>query len=518
MLSSAARQVCPCSLYRITDAVGTSSASSRPPDQTPCCHLSSSSCAPKELPCWIVPVLGGPSNPARGVLLGAMGSSEAAALRAACRALEEGSRDSSGRMLVGEAVIPPARASPLLLQVSPKLVHRLSLPGISGPEVLEAIARLRPDLGNLREVHVHLAAPRLVRVARGLTGSHNKTAKELADGLASVLPEWLVAVEMDVRGGCLLAGDGALEQICASIPRHLRRLRLDLNQFSLSSAKAVANALPPSLRALRLVFHGRSFNWLGTGGRVADDGSPEVLAQALPPGLQALRLQLECSDSDAVTLCGSLPEGLRELDLALHIRSQSRLRTCTPERLPRSFALVLPHLQQLRALRLSLVDYVVGLEGIRALARALPAQLADLRLDICSRDVGNEGAEVLAAALPCGLERLALCLRSWRFTARGVKALAQALPKQARTVKLVFSSSPIGPTGARALVTSLPWSLERLNLSLRLCSVGPDGERALQALARRWAGRPQSWVRVREKLSPICTSLEQSLEWDLWDD
>ncbi|CAE8652259.1 unnamed protein product, partial [Polarella glacialis] len=116
------------------------------------------------------------------------------------------------------------------------------------------------------------------------------------------------------------------------------------------------------------------------------------------------------------------------------------------------------------------------------------------------------------------LKRLALCLRDWRFTDNGARALALAIPIDLRHLKIVMSCSGIGSCGAQALVAAVKPGLQQLNLSFRQCGIGRDGEQALSSLARRWNAVPGSWVRVREKTSPVCQALDGCAEWELWDD
>ncbi|CAE7758635.1 tmcA [Symbiodinium sp. KB8] len=208
---------------------------------------------------------------------------------------------------------------------------------------------------------------------------------------------------------CLLADDSVLAELVSVTPKHLTRLGLDLNSFSCRDAHAVARVIArvTGLRELRLLFHGRSFAWLGTG---TEDTGTEELASALPAGLQKLHLMLE-----------------------------SCTETC--------FAALAAALHGLTVLQLRLADFNMNLSDLRSIATALPSSLSDLRLDLCCRDVGDDGASTLATNLPKGLERLTLCLRDWRFTAVGMRVLAAAVPRSVRQLKLVVSSSAIGVSG-----------------------------------------------------------------------
>lgn len=334
------------------------------------------------------------------------------------------------------------------------------------------------------------------------------------------------ALEIDLRGGCLVVGDTALEELAFGFPPSLELLHVDASNFTARGARAVAAAMPPRLLDLRLFFHGRSFVWFGALG--SEDSGLFALAAALPAGLRNLHLSLECGPEGATALCGSLPASLQELDLNLQVltrpRGAPRLAAeaggpAVPSQgLAEALAKALP--RRLAALRLRLGDCSLGLGGVGTLARAMPQRLADLRLDLSGREVGDEGARALAATLPRGLTRLSLCLRGWRLTEEGAEALAGAVGARShlRRLKLVISGAPMGARGAGALATAVPPRLERLNLSLRLCGVGANGERALRPLARRWGSLPGSWIRVRDRSTPISHSVEDGAEWELWDD
>mmetsp|Transcript_79247 Transcript_79247/g.232737 ORF Transcript_79247/g.232737 Transcript_79247/m.232737 type:complete len:565 (+) Transcript_79247:55-1749(+) len=451
------------------------------------------------------------SDAVRCTLLSYCICSTSTALHAVNRELARGLCDGGGRLLTASAVLPPASMAHRLKRLSPQLLSCLSLPSITGEASLTDLVAVAPDLQALRDVSIHLAAPRLPRVTGESREDRARSAASLARALRVALPPWLKALDADLRGGCLLAGDNALAELVSTIPQSLESLRLDLNHYSARDARAVAAMIPSGLRELQVRFHGRSFLWLGGAG--AEDVGLQALSCAMPRHLRKLQLMLECSDDGAAVLCNSLPKGLVELDLDLHLMGRPRP---APERLPEALAAALS--SQMVALRLRLAECAVNVRGLKLLADAIPQGLVDLRLDLCGRDVGNEGAEVLASALPKGLARLSLCLRTWRFTELGARALAHAMPRHVRRLKVVLSASPIGIAGVKALIGRLPVRLERLNLSLRLCGVGADGERVLRPLARRWNPRPRSWVRVHEKSSPICQGLEDSREWDLWDD
>jgi len=302
--------------------------------------------------------------------------------------------------------------------------------------------------------------------------------------------------------------DEVLSAFASAIPKQLTKLGLDLNHVSSRDAQVLAKALPASLRQLRILFHGRSFAWLGTG---SESGGAEELASALPAGLERLHLMMESSHDGAVSLCKGLPKKLQHLALDLHL--VANVRRPPGADLLQALTASVP---RLRVLQLRLTDMAVTLEGLRNLSEALSERLLDLRLDLCCRDVGDEGAAVLSSKLPRDLERLALCLRDWRFTDVGAQLLADALPCQIKRLKFIISNSPIGAVGVRALALSLPPRLSRLNLSLRHCSIGRTGEQALRPLARKWNEQP-SWVRVCEK-SPACLGLHPSAEWEIWDE
>jgi len=472
-------------------------------------------------PAGFLETFGGDADAARGSLIAAGHNQEAASLRTTCRTLAQGACDGQGRLLTGSVSLHPSRVLWRLHKTSPVLLQKMSLHSISSPEALNAVAAWKPQFSQLQEVYIQLAPPRVPpRTARDMPDEGSAAASALALALVNAVPPNLRGLEVDLRGGCRLAGDEVLERLGAMVPQHaLHRLRLDLNQsqFGVWSAEVVAGMLPHCLKELRLLFHaGRSFVWLGTNTPTTEDKGLHILMASLPKDLENLRLMLECSDMGAVGLTSSLPVSLKELDLSLHLRLRGRPRMVAEHHIPQALASSLPRMHRLQALRLSLVDCFMDLEGVRMLALALPSTLEDLRLDICGREVGNEGVEALTANMPSHMSKLSLCLRGWRFTARGAKALARVFPEDLRQLKLVFSGSPIGAQGTKAIVSALPPKLERLNLSFRLCSITADGERVLQVLARKWAHRSKSWVRVREKLSPI--SPEQGLEWDLWDD
>ncbi|CAJ1406119.1 unnamed protein product [Effrenium voratum] len=431
---------------------------------------------------------------------------EVASAMLCCRELAIGSQDTRGRLLTGSASLTGSRAVENLVRISPQLLVSLSLPSLSSgsEEVLLSLAQMRQELTSLKEVFVHIAPPRLPRVTGETRAARGEALSVLAGALSAALPCWLDSFQANLRGGCLLADDGVLDDLVAAVPKHLTRLGLDLNHISSQDAKAVARILPSSLRELRLLFHGRSFAWLGSG---AEATGTEELASALPAGLEKLHLMLESSAHGAAMLCKALPSSLKNLALDL------QMTLARGSELPEALA-SLPC--QLSVLQLRLTDFTMSLADLRSLSNSLPPSLIDLRLDLCCRDVGDEGARLLADRLPPGLECLVLCLRDWRFSALGVRLLASALPSRLRHLKLAISSSPINAGGARALVSHLPTKLGRLNILLRHCSLGRDGEQALRPLARRWNSVPQSWVRVYEK-TMVSMGLRHCGEWDLWD-
>lgn len=444
---------------------------------------------------------------------------EAAFVAGCCRDTAQSGHDKQGRLLVGSACLPRGLAAAgRLTMLSPHLLVKLSLPclssGAAGESVLAALAGIRPELCALREVSVHLEPPRLPRVSGESREERNHAVSVLAGALSAALPCWLDSFEANLRGGCLLASEGVLADFASAIPKGLTKLGLDLNHFSARDARAVAKMLPANLRQLRLLFHGRSFAWLGSGGGDIIGGGAEELALALPPGLEALHLMMESGHEGAAALCQALPTGLRRLALDLHLISSAH-PAAEPEQFPQALATAV---SRLTALQLRLRDFSMSLEGLRCLANALPRALTDLRLDLCCRCVGNDGALALASNIPPGLKELKLCLREWQMTSIGLHWLAAAMPRALRQLKLVLSSSPVGANGARSLATALPSRLIRLNLSLRHCGIGRDGEQALRPLARRWNTVPQCWVRVCEKTSPVCLGLQRCAEWELWDD
>lgn len=444
---------------------------------------------------------------------------EAAFVAGCCRDTAQSGHDKQGRLLVGSACLPRGLdAAGKLTRLSPHLLVKLSLPclasGAAGESVLAALADICPELCALREVSVHLEPPRLPRVSGESREERSHAVSVLAGALSAALPCWLDSFEANLRGGCLLASEGVLADFASAIPKGLTKLGLDLNHFSARDARAIAKMLPANLRQLRLLFHGRSFAWLGAGGADIIGGGAEELAVALPPGLEALHLMMESGLEDAAALCQALPAGLQRLALDLHLISSVH-PTAEPEHFPQALAAAVP---KLTALQLRLRDFSMSLEGLRCLANALPRELTDLRLDLCCRCVGDDGAFALASNIPPCLDRLKLCLREWQMTGIGLRWLAAAMPRALRQLKLVLSSSPVGASGARSLAAALPPRLLRLNLSLRHCSIGRDGEQALRPLARRWNTVPQCWVRVCEKTSPVCLGLQRCAEWELWDD
>ncbi|CAK9034347.1 unnamed protein product [Durusdinium trenchii] len=438
---------------------------------------------------------------------------EVAAAVPCCSETAAGSRDGRGRLLTGSASLPGSIALRHLDRISPHLLVRLAIPslasGSEGEAVLRMLAAMRDQLTALKEVCVHIAPPRLPRVTGETRATRSEAVSVLAGALSAALPWWLDSFQANLRGGCLLAGDSVLADLVGAIPKHLTRLGLDLNHFSSTDAQAVARCLPSSLRELRLLFHGRSFAWLGSG---VESNGTEELASALPASLEKLHLMLESSAAGASLLCQALPPNL--VHLALDLQMTLARRETEVLRLSEALAAALP--RQLMVLQLRLTDFNLSLEELRILSKALPESLTDLRLDICCRDVGDDGASALASSLPQGLECLMLCLRDWRFSAVGARVLASAIPENLRRLKLAFSSSPIGASGARALTAHLPTTLSCMNLSLRHCSLGRDGEQALKPLARRWNALPNSWVRVYEKTA-LSVGLRHCSEWDLWD-
>eukprot|EP00931_Biecheleriopsis_adriatica_P092084 TRINITY_DN65909_c0_g1_i1.p1 TRINITY_DN65909_c0_g1~~TRINITY_DN65909_c0_g1_i1.p1 ORF type:complete len:550 (-),score=91.14 TRINITY_DN65909_c0_g1_i1:56-1705(-) len=452
-------------------------------------------------------------------ILGHCNYEEAISLSACCWQTARGARDKHGRLLTASASLKgrsPAAAG-RLKRLSPHLLVRLSLPclasGGAGEAVLVALASMRSELSALKEVSIHLAPPRLPRVSGESREERSRAVSGLAGALSSALPCWLDSFEANLRGGCLLAGEGVLAEFASAIPKHLTRLDLDLNQFSAQDARAVAKVLPTSLRELRLLFHGRSFAWLGAGG--VEAGGAEELASALPARLEKLHLMMESSCEGAAVLCQAMPDSLQQLALDLQLTSSARTRL-PRERFVQALASSLRF--GLKVLHLRLTDFSMSLDGLRKFAAALPSSLLDLRLDLSCPDVKDDGALVLARHFPEGLQRLTLCLREWGFSVVGMHALATGMPRQLRKLKLVLSNSPIGGSGARALALSLPTRLTRLNLSLRRCCIGREGERALRPLARRWNSVPHCWVRVCEKTSSVCVGLQRCAEWELWDD
>eukprot|EP00440_Ansanella_granifera_P045340 gb/GFBE01049129.1/.p1 GENE.gb/GFBE01049129.1/~~gb/GFBE01049129.1/.p1 ORF type:complete len:400 (+),score=46.40 gb/GFBE01049129.1/:1-1200(+) len=192
---------------------------------------------------------------------------EAVALAASCRETARGATDRHGRLLVGAASLTGLAAEQRLARLSPHVLARLNLPGLAsgsaGEGVLAALAAIRHELCALKEVSVHLTPPRLPRVSGESREERTLAVSVLAGALSAALPCWLDSFEANLRGGCLLAGEGVLADFASAIPKRLTRLELDLNHFSTQDARAVAKVLPASLRELRLLFHGRSFAWLG---------------------------------------------------------------------------------------------------------------------------------------------------------------------------------------------------------------------------------------------------------------
>jgi len=443
-------------------------------------------------------------------VLGLCSGHEAASAAPCCKQTNAGAHDRDGRLLMGAVTLSPDTAPGQLKRISPHLLVKMSLPGLAsgaaGEAVLATLAQMRGQLTALKDVSVNIAPPRLPRVTGESREDRTQAVSVLANALSAALPKGLDSFHANLRGGCLLADDAVLTELVNATPKHLTRLGLDLNSFSCKDALAIARVIPASLRELRLLFHGRSFAWLGSG---ADDAGTEELASALPMGLEKLHLMLESSCQGLQRLCKALPPGLQQLALDLQVT----VRSMNPQL---AQALATP-LSRLSVFQLRLADFNMTKDDLRSLASAFPNSLRDLRLDISCRDVGDDGASLLAANMPKGLERLTLCLRDWRFSAVGLRMLATAIPQSVRQLKLVFSGSCIGAHGARALASHLPTGLARLNISLRHCSIGRDGEQALRPLARRWNALPRSWVRVYEKTASV-VGLQRCCEWDLWED
>ncbi|CAE7589395.1 unnamed protein product [Symbiodinium sp. CCMP2456] len=415
---------------------------------------------------------------------------EAASSVPCCTETLAGARDGYGRLLAGSVTLSRGCAAmEQLARISPHLLVKLSLPSLaSGAEseaVLKMLAQMRGELRALKEVSVHIAPPRLPRVTGESREDRTQAVSGLANALSAALPWCLDSFHANLRGGCLLADDSVLAELVSVTPKHLTRLGLDLNSFSCRDAHAVARVIArvTGLRELRLLFHGRSFAWLGTG---TEDTGTEELASALPAGLKKLHLMLESSCLGATALCKALPASLQQLALDLQVTAHTASST-----LAQALAAALPGLT---VLQLRLADFNMSLSDLRSIATALPSSLSDLRLDLCCRDVGDDGASTLATNLPKGLERLTLCLRDWRFTAVGMRVLAAAVPRSVRQLKLVVSSSAIGVSGARALAANLPVGMIRLNISLRHCCLGRDGEQALRPLARRQLRKSERWT------------------------
>lgn len=471
--------------------------------------------------CSILEVFG--ADATRAALLGACTLGASASIRATCRELADGTLDGQGRLLAASALLPSGTSVPQLRLLSPHLLQRLVLPSAAGEEVLGALASLRHELIHLREVSVHLAAPRLPRLGRfgrgGAPGQDSqRAASVLARAVTLALPPSVEALSADLRGGCSLSGDIALVDFSSAIPRSLVRLRLDLNRCSAKEIQAVSRALSPSLTDFQLVFHGRSFGWgLNTAAAAAQEDHGvdglEALSRSLPSKLKKLNLRLECTDVGGKSLCEVLPRTLQELHLDLLALKPPH---GSPAEMPKALARALPPL--LVSLQLRLVGWSLPLPGVKLLAQHLPPGLRDLRLDVCGRGCGNEGALALAEALPKRLSQLALCLRSWRFGDEGAQALAQSIPTTVRCLMLSFSgNSAVGVEGARAIASSLPPHLEVLNLSLDVVGLGPEGEEAsLEPLRREWSQEP-SWVRFRDASGGSCAGVpEEAAEWACW--
>ncbi|CAE7556494.1 unnamed protein product [Symbiodinium natans] len=438
---------------------------------------------------------------------------EAAFAVPCCTETLAGAHDGQGRLLAGSVTLSRGCvAMEQLTRISPHLLVKLSLPslasGAEGEAVLKKLAQMRGQLRALKEVSVHIAPPRLPRVTGESREDRTQAVSGLASALSAALPRGLDSFHANLRGGCLLADDCVLAELVSATPKRLTRLGLDLNSFSCRDAHAVARVIArvTGLRELRLLFHGRSFAWLGSG---MEDAGTEELASALPAGLEKLHLMLESSCQGAAALCKALPASLQQLALDLQVTAPNA-NTALAQALAAA-------LGGLTVLQLRLADFNMSLSDLRSVASALPSSLSDLRLDLCCRDVGDDGASALAANLPKGLERLTLCLRDWRFTAVGMRLLASAIPRSVRQFKLVVSSSTIGVSGARALAANLPVGMTRLNISLRHCCLGRDGEQVFRPLARRWNALPHSWVRVYEKTA-ASVGLQRCCEWDLWED
>ncbi|CAE7790629.1 unnamed protein product [Symbiodinium sp. CCMP2592] len=373
---------------------------------------------------------------------------EAASSVPCCTETLAGARDRRGRLLAGSVTLSRGCAAmEQLARISPHLLVKLSLPSLaSGAEseaVLKMLAQMRGELRALKEVSVHIAPPRLPRVTGESREDRTQAVSGLASALSAALPWCLDSFHANLRGGCLLADDSVLAELVSVTPKHLTRLGLDLNSFSCRDAHAVARVIArvTGLRELRLLFHGRSFAWLGTG---TEDTGTEELASALPAGLKKLHLMLESSCQGATALCKALPESLQQLALDLQVTAHPTAGSTLAQALAAA-------LHGLTVLQLRLADFNMNLSDLRSIATALPSSLRDLRLDLCCRDVGDDGASTLAANLPKGLERLTLCLRDWRFTAVGMRVLAAAVPRSVRQLKLVVSSSAIGVSGVGAL-------------------------------------------------------------------
>lgn len=143
-------------------------------------------------------------------------------------------------------------------------------------------------------------------------------------------------------------------------------------------------------------------------------------------------------------------------------------------------------LKESKETKLELVDCGIGVNGAKALAKALRenAVLTDLNLD--SNKFGPDGAKAIAEALKDHTSLTSFSLGANGIGPKGAKAIAKAL-KENRTVKtLALRGNNIGMEGARAIAETLDDENNQLvNVRLGGNSIPHEGMKMIAMTLRK---------------------------------
>lgn len=131
---------------------------------------------------------------------------------------------------------------------------------------------------------------------------------------------------------------------------------------------------------------------------------------------------------------------------------------------------------------LSLYNSFIGVEGGKAIAKALQSNSTMTTLDLSGNFIGDEGAKAIAKALELNTTLTELILWSNTIRNQGATAIAKALESNCTLVSLCLGWNCIGAEGHKAIAKALKSNSTLTTLDLSSNTIGDGGAAIAKAL------------------------------------